>query len=48
MIYIAAALFFAKGLIELTVGLLQILLGIGQGIIAFSMDAWDLMTQNRP
>ncbi len=41
LIYIALGLWFAKGLIEMLVGVCQILLGVTQGIAALLLDAKD-------
>jgi len=43
LIYIALALWFAKGLIEMLLGVLQILLGVTQGIAALVLDAKDCL-----
>jgi hypothetical protein len=45
ILYLALIALFAKGALELTLGILQLLLGIAQGTLALLMDAWDWATQ---
>jgi hypothetical protein len=43
IIYIALALWFAKGILEILTGIFQILLGVTQGIFAMMLDAKDYL-----